>query len=84
MSKTGYDKLAESIIYGLCDRSGFDNWFLSLDSDLQNEITQEISDRVRYYFDCPDELKEKCESCNKESKSAGSNYCGKCIDNMNH
>jgi hypothetical protein len=35
-------KTSQEIIDMLCDRKGFDNWWYSLDDDIENEIISEI------------------------------------------
>ena len=36
----------QRIISGLCDRSGFDDWWGNLDEDLQQEIIDDICDAI--------------------------------------
>ena len=46
MEKKEIKKAVLKIIDSLCDRRGFDDWWYSIDDDIQNEIIEEIENII--------------------------------------
>lgn len=40
-------EIIEKIIDALCDRGGFDDWWGNIDTDIQNEIKEEIENIIK-------------------------------------